>query len=174
MVEKFFEEEILIPQERLAVLIGQKGKTKKQIEKAGKIKLQINTKEGLVKIRSKDPFGLLLGRQVVEAIGRGFNPEIAQKIFKEGICFELINLRDYTKSKKGLERLRGRIIGTKGKTKRIIQRYTGTEISIFGKTIGIIGPVEGVQIARRAIEMLLSGCRHGTAYRFLEREAKKL
>ena len=174
MVKESFEEELLIPKERVAVLIGPKGKTKKQIEKTGNIKLQINAKEGLVKIRAKTAPELWLGSQVIEAIARGFNPEIAQKIFKEENSFELINLRDYGgKSKKSLERLRGRLIGTKGKTKRIIHRYTDADISVYGKTVGIIGPVEGVQIARRAIEMLLSGARHGTVYHFLETQSSR-
>jgi len=174
MVEELFEEELLIPKERVAVLIGPKGKTKKQIEKIGNVKLQIDAKEGLVRMQAKDALTLWLGRQVVEAIGRGFNPEIAQKIFKEENSFELINLQDYGgKSKKSLERLRGRLIGTKGKTKRVIRHYTGADISVHGKTVGIIGPAEGVQVAHRAIEMLLSGARHGTVYHFLETQTKQ-
>jgi len=167
MAENEFEEEILIPKERVAILIGSKGETKKQIEKKGKLKLKI-FKDGLVKIKAKDALQLWIGRQVVEAVGRGFNPKIAQKIFKEENSFELISLRDFGKSKKKLERLRGRVIGTNGKTKRIIEKYTNTHISIYGKTIGIIGPTEGVQLARQAIEMILSGAKQGTAYRFLE------
>ena len=81
MVKELFEEELLIPQERIAVLIGPDGKAKKQIEKAGNIKLQINAKEGNVKIIAEDSIALWLGRQVIEAIGRGFNPTTAQKIF---------------------------------------------------------------------------------------------
>lgn len=175
MVNESFEEELLVPKERVAILIGPNGQTKKQIEKTGDIKLQINVKEGLVKISSKTALELWLGKQVVEAIARGFNPEIAQKIFKEENSFELINLQDYVgKSKKGLERLKGRLIGTKGRTKKVIQRYTDVDISIYGKTVGIIGPVESVHIARQAIEMLLSGAKHGTAYRFLEQQMEKL
>lgn len=164
-----YEDDLLIPKERVAVLIGPKGQTRKQIEYTGKIKLQINAKEGEVKIISNDAVSLWLGKKVVEAIGRGFNPEIAQKIFKEGNSFELINLRDYaSKSKKDLERLKSRIIGTKGKTKRTIQKHTSTDISIYGKTIGVIGSAEGVQLACRAIEMILTGAKQTTAYRFLE------
>ena len=174
MVKESFEEELLIPKERVAVLIGPKGHAKKQIEKAGDVKLQIDAKEGSVKIFAKDAVNLWLGRQVVEAIGRGFNPEIAQKIFKEENNFELISLSDYgAKSKKDLERLKGRLIGTKGKTKRVIQHHTKTHISIYGKTVGIIGPAEGVQNARRAIEIILSGARQGTAYHFLEIQKEK-
>ena len=175
MAKEIFEEEILIPKERVAILIGSDGKIRKQIEKAGNIKLQINAKEGLVKIIAKEALTLWLSRQVIEAIARGFNPEIAQKIFKEENSFELVNLRDFAgKSKKDLERLKGRLIGTQGKTKRIIQQQTKTDISIYGKTVGIIGPAECVQVARRTIEMLLSGARHGTAYSFMREQMEKL
>lgn len=174
MVKELFEEELLIPRERVAILIGPNGQVKKQIEKKGNIKLQIDAKEGLVKISAKTALDIWLGKQVVEAVGRGFNPEIAQKIFKEENSFELINLQDHVgKSKKGLERLKGRLIGTKGKSKKVIQRYAGVDISIYGKTVGIIGPVENVHIARQAIEMLLSGAKHSTAYHFLEKQMEK-
>ncbi|MBD3262984.1 RNA-processing protein [Candidatus Woesearchaeota archaeon] len=171
MVEEF-EEEMLIPKERIAVLIGDSGRDKKEIEKAGKIKLEIHEKENLVKIKAKDPLALWLGQQVVEAVGRGFNPKIAQKIFKEENSFELIRISDYEKSKKKIKGLKGRIIGTQGKTKKIIQNYTNTNIVVYGKTIGIIGPREGTELARRAIEILLTGAKHGTAYRFLQEQTK--
>lgn len=169
--DTLFEEEILIPKERVAVLIGQKGEVKRKIERLGNVKLRIKATEGIVKISSNDALSLWTAKKVIEAIGRGFNPEIAQKIFKEGNSFELINLRDYVgNSKKRLERLRGRIIGTRGKTRRLLEKYTETKIAIYGKTVCIIGPSDKVQLARHAIELILSGAKQGTAYHFLEKQ----
>lgn len=168
-----FEEEILIPKERVAVLVGPKGSNKKEIEENGHIRLHIESKENIVKITATDAFELYIARQVVEAIGRGFNPKIAQKLFKEENSYELINFQDLgKKSKKEIQRLKGRVIGTQGKTKEIIQRFTNTDVSIYGKTIGIIGKTEDVQKARHAVEMLLKGAQHKTAYSFLAGEKK--
>lgn len=162
-----FEKVVLIPKERIAVLLGEKGKDKRSIERKGKIKLKIDSKEGSVQIVAKDAISLWIAGQVVEAVGRGFSPLTAQKLFKEGYLYTLINILDFGKSKKDLERLKGRVIGTKGKSRRIIQRYTGVEISVYGKTVAIIGLQDMVSLARRAVEILLSGSRHGAAYKYL-------
>jgi len=34
--------------------------------------------------------------------------------------------------------------------------------------------IEGMEVAKKAIEMLLEGANHSTVYRYLEREKKKL
>jgi len=167
-MELKFEEEILIPKARIAVLIGKKGTVRKTIEKKGKVKLKISA-TGSVKITANDALDLMIARNVVEAVGRGFNPEIAEKLFKEENSYELVNLNDYgLKEKSDLQRQRGIVIGEAGVAKKTVQRLTGTDISVFGKTVAIIGPTEGVVWARQAIEMLLTGARHATVYRFLE------
>lgn len=167
-MELRFEEEILVPKARIAVLIGKKGAVRKTIERKGKVKLKISA-TGAVKISAKDAFYLLIARNVVEAIGRGFNPKIAEKLFKEENSYELVNLQDFgARGKSDLRRLRGIIIGEAGRAKNIIQQKTHTDIAVFGKTVAIIGPAEGVTMARQAIEMLLTGARHATVYRVIE------
>ena len=66
--------------------------------------------------------------------------------------------------------LKSRIIGTKGKTKKYIEQYTNTKISIYGKTISIIGKWDKVNIAKKAILMLIEGCSHTTLYKWLEQK----
>lgn len=163
-----FEADILIPKARVAVLIGTKGAVRKELEKKGKVRLQID-KSGLVKIKSKDAIDLMIAKNAVEAIGRGFNPEIAKKLFKEDFGYEALSLRDYCTAKRlDLQRIRGIVIGRTGTTQKIIEKATGTNLAVYGKTVAIIGPLEGVVKARQAIEKLLTGARHGTVYRFLE------
>ena len=77
-----------IPKERIAVLIGKDGITKKHIESATKIKLKIDSKEGDVFLEGEDALGLYSAREVVKAIGRGFNPEIALLLLKQDYMFD--------------------------------------------------------------------------------------
>jgi len=164
-----FEEEILIPTARVAVLIGKKGVTRKSIERKGKVKLKIST-TGAVHISGNDALDVMIARNVVEAVGRGFNPVIAEKLFKEEYGYELLSLYDFgAREKYDFKRMRGIVIGEDGSVRKNLQHQTKTEIAVFGKTIAIIGPAEGIQKARHAIEMLLTGAKHGTAYRFLEK-----
>lgn len=168
-----FTYELRIPKERVAVLIGKKGETKRTIEYETKTKLQVNSEEGIVSLTGEDALLLYLAREIVRAIGRGFNPEVAMLLLKQDYAFEMISAQDYSKSQKDLERLRGRVIGEGGKSRRIIEELTQTNVCVFGKTIGIIGPAENISDSRRAIESLLAGSPHAHVYRWLERRKKQ-
>ena len=166
--------ELKIPQERVAVLIGTEGKTKKEIEDATKSKLDITT-EGEVIITGTDGLLLYTTLEIVRAIARGFNPKIALLLLKTDYALEMINLKDIVgKNKNTMERLKGRVIGTAGKSREEIERLTDTHVSVYGKTIGIIGEITQVGLARQALAMLLEGAMHSTVYRFLDRKKKEM
>ena len=169
-----FSYELKIPEERIAVLIGEKGKTKKEIEEQTKTKLNIS-KEGEVTIAGKDALLLYTAQDIVKAIARGFNPKIALLLFQTDYTLEIIEIKDYSgKSKSDLIRLRGRVIGKEGKSREEIERLTDTHLSVFGKTIAIIGTTANVFNAKQAVGMLLQGSMHRSAYSFLERKKKEM
>ena len=174
MEEQNFSYEMKIPEERVAVLIGKDGGTKKEIETATKSNLDIS-KEGDVVITSSDGLLLFNAKEIVHAIARGFNPRIALLLLKGDYIFEIIDMKDVAgKSKNTLERIKGRVIGRQGRAREEIEHLTETHISIYGKTIGIIGEVQNASVAREAIAMLLGGSMHKTVYQFLERKRKEM
>jgi len=164
-----------IPKDRVGALIGKKGEIKKYIENKGNIKLEIDSKTGDVALIGKDSVVLYETRNIVGAIGRGFAPETAFMLYDENNIMELIEINDFSgKSHKKFQRLKGRVIGSNGKARRMIEDMTETRISVYGKTIGIIGELEHAAMARRAIEQLLSGSPHGNVYRWLENKRREL
>ncbi len=163
-----------IPKERVAVLIGKNGDVKKRLEQSTGTSLKIDSEEGEVVISGKDALQLYTTREIVLAVGRGFNPEIAQLLLKQDYGIEIINIQDYAKTQNDLIRLRGRVIGEDGKSRRTVEELTETSISVFGKTVGIIGELEFIPLARKAIESLLTGSPHSTVYHWLERKRKEL
>jgi ribosomal RNA assembly protein len=169
-----FTYELKIPKDRVAVLIGKKGELKRQLEHATKTKISVDSEEGDVTITGKEPILLYSCREIVRAISRGFNPEIAKQLLKQDYGIEFINLQDYARNPNDYARLRGRVIGEGGKSRKTIEDLTFTHISVYGKTTGIIGPLEHIPNARKAIEALLSGRKHGTVYKFLERKRKEM
>lgn len=169
-----FVYELKIPKQRIAVLIGKKGEVKKDIEEATKVKIKVDSKEGDVFLEGEDGLSLYSAKEVVRAIGRGFNPEVAKLLLKPDYVFEQINLPDYAKTKNAMKRLKGRVIGSEGKSRKNIESLTNCSVIIFGKTISIIGSSEQVPIARHAIEMLLRGSPHSTVYRWLEKRCSDL
>jgi len=166
-----FQEETAIPKARVAVLIGKKGTTRKTIEKKSHTKVRISA-DGIVSIYGSDALEVMIVKNIAEAVGRGFNPELALELLKDENSFELINIEDYIGKNKALDRIRGVIIGKEGKTRRVIEKLTGVHLSVYGKTVSIIGKAESVTIAHQAIEMFLTGAKHSTVYRFLEKKTK--
>ena len=169
-----YSHELKVPKERIAVLIGTEGETKRKIEELCSVRLNINSEEGDVFITSKDAFLIFNAKEVVKAIARGFNPDIALLLLKVDYSLELISLKDLAKNKNTLKRIKGRIIGTEGKTRRVIEEIMQCSVSVYGKTVGIVGRNEFVSIAKRAVEMIIEGSPHSSVYRFLEKKRKDM
>lgn len=165
--------ELKIPKARIAVVIGKNGSTKKELEEITETKINIDSKEGLVTIEGKDPIRLYTVKELILAIGRGFSPEVASQLMKQDRIIEVLSLNDFSDKKNQLERVRGRVIGKKGKSREIIENLTETNISVYGKTISIIGLSENVTMARNAIDMLLEGSTHASVYNKLEKYRRK-
>ncbi len=164
--------ELKVPRDRIAVLIGKEGSLKKELEEQSEAKIDIDSKEGDVVVTGKDSLKLFVLRDIIRAISRGFNPEIAMQLLKGDYSFELLNILDYIKNKEHLPRIRGRVIGKNGKARETIEQITETKIVVYGKTIGIIGFIDDVAVARKAIEDLLGGALHKGVYRMLEKHKK--
>lgn len=169
-----FAFEVKIPKERVAVLVGKGGEVKRELEGYTGCKMDIDSKEGDVRITGGDSIKMYALREVVKAIGRGFNPEIAKLMLKQDYGLEIISLLDYVRNKDHFERVKGRVIGTEGKSRQTIEELTGTFISVYGKTISIIGDMEGVVVAKKAIESILLGSPHSNVYRWLEKNRRTL
>jgi len=171
---------VRIPRERVGVLIGPEGKTKRRIEEKLSVELQIESDTGGVTItlteNADDPSVLFRAKDAVVAIGRGFSPEHAFRLIRdEEAVLDIIDLRAvFGRSESDLRRVKGRIIGMNGKTRRIIEELTDTNVVVHGHTVGIIGNIEQAQAAREAIQMLIQGSQHSAVYRFLHRKRREL
>ncbi|MGV8171172.1 MAG: KH domain-containing protein [Candidatus Woesearchaeota archaeon] len=172
MVDEEYSYELRITKDRIAVLIGSKGETKNELEKETDCKINIDSKEGDVIIIGKDAIKLFALREVIKAISRGFNPDIAKQLIKQDYVLEVISLNDYSKEQSHQLRLKGRVIGADGKSRNTIEGLTECSISVYGKTISIIGSVENIGNCKRAVENLLSGSPHANVYKWLERQRR--
>jgi ribosomal RNA assembly protein len=166
--------DVRIPKERIAVLIGSKGAVKKSIQNATGTLVDVDSKEGIVTVSGEDALRLMDSQNVIKAIARGFNPDIALLLLKQDYCFELIDLKLVSRNKNDMERLKGRIIGEGGKSRKTIEGLTDSYICVFGKTVGIIGEMAMASMCKRAVTMLISGSNHATVYRWLESQRRKL
>jgi ribosomal RNA assembly protein len=171
---------IRIPKERVGVLIGPEGKVKRDIEERLQVKLEIESEGGGVEIlmdeKSTDPSLILRAKDVVTAIGRGFAPDQAFRLIRnEETTFDFIDLRlIFDRSDSDIRRVKSRIIGMNGKTRRTIEELTESDVVVYGHTVGIIGTFEQVDVARNAVQMIIQGCEHHTVYNFLQKKRREL
>lgn len=163
---------VKIPKDRVGVLIGKGGETKEALERRTGVRLSIDSDEGDVEIdhtHAPDPAMALAVQDVVVAIGRGFSAKKAITLLDEDVFLEVMDIRDYVGKKPAhVVRMRARVIGTKGKTRRIFEELTGVRLSVQGNTVAIIGDLLQIDVAKRGLHMLLSGSEHAAVYKFLE------
>lgn len=169
-----------VPMDRIAVLIGAKGATAKSLRyAAGCKKLDIDSTTGDVEVEwgepgSYDPVKAMKFPDVIKAIGRGMAPKAAIRLLDDDHFFELVDIRSFVGKRSNQQRrIRGRIIGSEGKIRKLIEGLTDTQITIYNSTVVLVGEEEGLAAARQAVEMLAGGAEHGTVLNFLERDRRR-
>ncbi len=168
--------QVRVPKDRVAVIIGKDGNSKKQIETLGEVRLSIESETGDVTIIQRgDPLKANITSSVIQAIGRGFSPSNATLLYEENYQLIVISLRDFAKpGSHRIEQIRARLIGTGGKTRRVVEELTSTQISVYGDTVALIGDYVAMEYAKEAINMLINGSKQRTAYTYLEKSAREL
>lgn len=163
---------VKIPSMRVSALLGESGETKDYLEQRMKVSLNVDS-DGSVEItgESLDEF---IAKDIVKAIGRGFEPAIALKLLSDEFGFKLIDLRDYSDSPKAQHRILGRIIGENGRTKEIINEEIGAHLAIYGHTVGIISKLDTLDYALTAVFKLIEGSNHASVYGYLEKCRRKM
>lgn len=163
--------EIRIPEDRVAVLIGRGGETKKRIEEDTDTEIELEGNN--VKIEG-GALEEMTAAKIVKAIGRGFNPEKALRIVEEGVEFHQIDVSKFADTGNSQDRLKGRVIGRDGETRKHIEKMAEVEITVYGKTVGIVGYMENIEVAQQTVKMLLNGSSHSTAYNYLEKNQDRI
>ena len=138
-----------------------------KIENLSNCKLRIEDQE--LEVEGEDQLTVIRVKEVLKAISRGFDLQTALYLLDENYYMDVLDLKEWGKSRERRVELKGRVIGRKGSFKRMIEEKTNTKIAVKGKTISIIGKWDNVNLARRAIEMILEGKMHSTVQKFLER-----
>ncbi len=172
-----FEQSIKIPLDRVGVLIGRDGKVKDMIEKSCGVRLDIDSEYGEVIIKGNAPIEKMEPFKAVElvtSIARGCAPDKAKRLLEEDMILQIIDLKEYAgKSRNALGRIKGRIIGSNGKARRLIEELSEAYISVHGHYVAIIGKPEEVKIAMEAVTMLARGSMHKSVYNMLQNARRR-
>ncbi|MFX0091319.1 MAG: KH domain-containing protein, partial [Candidatus Hodarchaeota archaeon] len=104
------KQELVIPRNRIGVIIGPNGATKTLLEQRTQTTINVDSLEGTIIIESDtdinpDPMATWIARDIIRAISRGFNPTIALKLLDEDIFFDFVGIKG---TPKYIQRMKGR------------------------------------------------------------------
>ena len=115
-----------------------------------------------------DAFDEFIAKNIIYAYGRGFDIIDAEALIEEGKYFASIDLRQAFGSDKRIKQVKARIIGEHGRTKKYMEQVSEAKISVYGDTVSFIGTNEGIAEAQAAVNALIEGRTHKTAYDKME------
>ncbi|MGB9759098.1 MAG: KH domain-containing protein [Thermoproteota archaeon] len=165
-----------IPVETARKLLEEKTLLEEVEQRLG-VKVEIDPESGGVKVtyEPQKAENFILMKKVFDALNAGFYEEVHELLTNENYDIEIVDLTDYIgKSKNDLVRVKGRIIGEKGKAKANIENYTKCKLSVYENKVGILGPSEFTTLAKEAVEKLIKGYQHSTVYKFLDSKLRRM
>ena len=142
---------------------------KKKLEKELDVKITNKGKNVFIDGEADKEYTSL---EVLRAINTSFSVDKALILKEDGMSLQILYIRDITR-RNDLDTVRGRIIGTQGKTLNTLKKLTGCEIVVHDNNIGIIGSAENIEYCVQAITSLIRGSKQGNVYARLEKEKKK-
>jgi len=167
-----------IPQDRIAVLIGKGGETRRMLEEACGATLEIDSKSGEVMAdwgeAGADPVVRMKMPEVIVAIGRGLAPKRAVQLIQDEVFLKMYDIREWVgRQPNQTRRMRSRLIGRNGRIRSLIEEISRCEMAIYGSTVLVIGDEDGLALAAPAIEGILRGSEHSTVLHGLEQDRKR-
>ena len=140
-------------------------KNKEELEKKLNIRLKVQGKQVEINGSTIEEYE---AKMILEALDFGFKLKDALRLTDENVAFRKLPIKRFTR-RKDLEEVRGRVIGTYGKTKHAVEEVSGCAIVVHESQVGIIGPAENIEEATTALINLIKGSKQANVYRFLEK-----
>lgn len=166
-----------VEKSRLGLVIGHGGSAKRDLERLFRVTLEIDSRNSIVYIVPKEdasPYEVLKARQAITALSLGFRPGDVRLLAEDTSYLELIDLKEVSRNREDMARIKARIIGSEGKFKRLLEEMTGVRVVVGEREVGIIGDFEQVKVARDAISMILRGRSHRTVINYLKIQSRSL
>lgn len=144
-------------------------KNKKRLEENLNVKISSKGREVFAEGIPENEY---IAEKVIDALNMGFPFREAILLKDEDFVLEIISIKDYTK-RKDLERIRARIIGKQGKTKKTLSQLTKCFFQVKDNEVGIIGSPEYVENAHEAVISIIKGSKQSNVYKYLEKHQTK-
>jgi len=136
-----------------------------------KLKVKIEVKGTNLSISGSE-IDEYFAERVLRALDFPFLLDDALILVNEDYLFEVLNIKDHT-YRKDLNVIKGRLIGTKGKTLRVLKELSNCEIAVKDNRVAIIGKAESIKEAEQAVISMIQGSKQGNVYSYLEKLNKR-
>lgn len=144
-------------------------RNKKNIEKELNVIILNKGKLVFIKGNAENEF---LTLNVLGAINCGFSLDKSLKLKDEHCMIYTLHIKDLTR-RRDLNIIRGRIIGTKGKTLKTLKQLTHCDFATKDNSVSIIGDADEIEDAIQALKSIVYGSKHGNVYGRLEKRRKE-
>lgn len=141
---------------------------RKILERKLNVKITIKKKNVIL---GGDELNQYITVSILEAIDKGFEVEQALLLINQNYILESINVKELTR-RKNISQVRARIIGTRGRTLKVLSELTDSHIILHGNQVLIIGPSERIKDAINGLKKLIHGSKQSSTYSYLERARK--
>ena len=145
---------------------------KNELEKKLKVRIIVKGQNTSIASNSSNEVDEYFAERVLLALDYPFLVEDALLLLNEEYLFEIIHIKDYTK-RHDLKVIKGRIIGTEGKTLRVLQDLSNALIAVKDNDVAIIAESMNFEKARQAIISLIKGSKQANVYSYLEKAGKR-
>ncbi len=142
-------------------------KNRKKLESKLNLKIIIKGEEAEL---SGSEIDIFVGERVLNAIEKNFPIDSALLLTNESYFIEEISIKSIRA--KNLPRIKSRLIGTRGKTLKLISELSDCKVALYENIISIIGEADKMKIAVNAVKSLIKGSRQTNVYSYLEKHKK--
>ena len=142
-------------------------RNKKLLDKKLNVQIEVKVEDIEFEGKTEDIF---FAEKVLQALDKNFPVKVALLLLDENYVLEDISIKSIRE--RNIKQTKARIIGTKGKTLKILSEISNCFITLHDNTVSIIGQAEDMKETVTAIERLIKGSKQTNVYNFLDKHKK--